>query len=753
MMVLVGSTTSVLTLFTKILECIAMLITDSIVTDRHHREEDIDSCWQFCVESIIADDPDEAHASLLIPFLNIETKEEEELLQGSLMQYLQLTADRQEETGCIENSCKLMSFAQELFPEDINILLRLIDLAVQTRVFSFEMLVEKQLLLLLADARPESIDQDRLYKVVQSSLRLFTASLGDSLSESFFPNLTTLFLEKTLQRYDALEMILAEAFLLAQQRHLTNLRVLILEACLESCDSKMRFRVMCQLSTATAFAGQYAKSMQIAEQLYEEFHQESSLHAIVASHHLFYCLMEAGNWQRISIIAPIYQASIKKLTSGNCFDSEELGMMVTFGFLLNYIYDQPRLLHDIRNSVGKIVVPLSIAADRETAPPRSIKALVPCQKVLHIGYIASTLTKHSVGWLSRWIFSYHNHQDFKVFAYNVCGNDRDDFNRKYFQDRADQSHYFGMDAAAIVKQIQEDEIDILVDLDSLTSSVTYEVMCCKPAPIQVTWLGWDASGCPEIDYFIADPHVLPADAEEYYQTRIWRLPQTYIAIDGFEVDTPTKRREDYGIPSDAIVYFCGQKSFKHHPDILRLQMQIIREVPNSYLLVKLRGDRDSLVKTYQSLADEVGISMDRLRFLDSDPDEYTHRANLNIADVVLDTFPYNGATTTLETIWAGVPMVTKVGQAFVARNSYAFLTNAGISEGIAYTDEEYINWGIELGTNSELRRQISGKMLHSRKTSPLWNAKQFTLEIESAYRKMWEIHEAQLDNIPSKIYQ
>jgi predicted O-linked N-acetylglucosamine transferase (SPINDLY family) len=728
-----------------------MLITDPIVTDRHHHQKDVDSCWQFCVESIIADDPDEAHASLLIPFLNIETEEEEELLQGSLMKYLQMTADRQEETGCIENSCKLMSFAQELFPEDINILLRLIDLAVQTRVFSFEMLVEKQLLLLLANARPESINQDRLYKVVQSSLRLFTASLGDSLSESFFPNLTTLFLEKTLQRYDALEMILAEAFLLAQQRHLTNLRVLILEACLESCDSKMRFRVMCQLSTATAFAGQYAKSMQIAEQLYEEFHQESPLHGIVASHHLFHCLMEAGNWQRISIIAPIYQANIKKLTSSSCFDSEELGMMVTFGFLLNYIYDQPRLMHDIRNIVGKIVVPLSIAANRETAPPRSIKALVTCQKVLHIGYIASTLTKHSVGWLSRWVFSYHNHQDFKVFAYNVCGNDRDDFNRKYFQDRADQSHYFGMDAAAIVKQIQEDEIDILVDLDSLTSSVTYEVMCCKPAPIQVTWLGWDASGCPEIDYFIADPHVLPADAEEYYQTRIWRLPQTYIAIDGFEVDTPTKRCEDYGIPSDAIVYFCGQKSFKHHPDILRLQMQIIREVPNSYLLVKLRGDRDSLVKTYQSLANEVGISMDRLRFLDSDPDEYTHRANLNIADVVLDTFPYNGATTTLETIWAGVPMVTKVGQAFVARNSYAFLTNAGISEGIAYTDEEYINWGIELGTNSELRRQISGKMLYSRKTSPLWNAKQFTLEMESAYRKMWEIHETRQNDMPSEI--
>jgi predicted O-linked N-acetylglucosamine transferase (SPINDLY family) len=722
-----------------------MLITDLTIADKHRREK-VDSCWQFCVDSILADDPDEAHAALLIPFLNIETAEEEALLQGSLMEYLQMTADRQEETGCIENSGKLISFAQELFPEDVNILLRLIDLAVQTRVFSFEMLVEKQLLLLLANAQPESIDRDRLYRVVQSSLRLFTASFGDSLSESFFPDLITLFLEKTLKRDSALEMILEEAFLLSHQRHLKTLRVLILEACLGSCDSKMRFRVMCQLSDAAALACQYPKSMQTAEQLYEEFHDKSPLHGAIASHHLFHCFMEAGDWQRIPAAARIYRENINRLTPSNCSISEDLGMMASFGFLLNYIYDRPRMLHAIRNSIGGIYAPLSVAVNRESVPPRPTPRLATKKKVLHIGYIANTLTKHSVGWLSRWIFNYHNHQDFKVFIYNVCCGDRDDFNRKYFRDRADRSYYFGVDAAAVINQIQADEIDILIDLDSLTFSVTYQVMCYKPAPIQVTWLGWDASGCPEIDYFIADPYVLPADAEEYYQTRIWRLPQTYLAVDGFEVDTPTQRREDYGIPSDAIVYFCGQKSFKHHPDILRLQMQIIREVPNSYLLVKLRGDRDSLEKTYQSLADEVGISMDRLRFLDADPDEYTHRANLHIADVVLDTFPYNGATTTLETIWAGVPMVTKVGQAFVARNSYAFLTNAGISEGIAYTDEEYVNWGIELGINSELRRQVSGKMLHSRRTAPLWNAKQFTLEMESAYRKMWEIHEAQLDD-------
>jgi predicted O-linked N-acetylglucosamine transferase (SPINDLY family) len=281
-------------------------------------------------------------------------------------------------------------------------------------------------------------------------------------------------------------------------------------------------------------------------------------------------------------------------------------------------------------------------------------------------------------------------------------------------------------------------------MDSLSLSTTYEVMCRKPAPVAVTWLGWDTSGCPEIDYFIADPYVLPADAEEYYSTKIWRLPHTYLAIDGFEIAVPTKRRSDYQIPADAIVYLCNQKSYKHNPDVLRLQMQIIKQVPNSYLLVQPRTNLESATKSYQQLATEIGIPMDRLRFIEPDPDEVTHRANLQLADVVLDTFPYNGATTTLETLWTGVPLVTKVGQAFVARNSYAFMQQLGVTEGIAHTDAEYVDWGVRLGTDLELRQQVMGKLLHSRKTSPLWNARSFTREMENAYRQMWEIYQSQV---------
>lgn len=111
-----------------------------------------------------------------------------------------------------------------------------------------------------------------------------------------------------------------------------------------------------------------------------------------------------------------------------------------------------------------------------------------------------------------------------------------------------------------------------------------------------------------------------------------------------------------------------------------------------------------------------------------------------IADIFLDTYPYNGATTTLEALWAEIPTVTRVGEQFASRNAYGFMMNTNIQEGIAWTDEEYITWGVKLATNEDLRRDISWKLRQSKRKSPLWNSKQFTKEMENAYQQMWQIY-------------
>jgi predicted O-linked N-acetylglucosamine transferase (SPINDLY family) len=266
---------------------------------------------------------------------------------------------------------------------------------------------------------------------------------------------------------------------------------------------------------------------------------------------------------------------------------------------------------------------------------------------------------------------------------------------------------------------------------------TGEVKSLKPAPIQVSWLGWDASGLPAVDYFIADPYVLPDSAQNYYAEKIWRLPHTYIAVDGFEVGVPTLRRDLLDIPSEAVVYYTGQRGYKRHPNTARLQMQIIKAVPNSYFLIKGLAEEESIKMFFYQLAEEEGVECDRLRFLPPTPSEAIHRANLGIADIVLDTYPYNGATTTLETLWMGIPLVTRVGEQFAASNSYTMMMNVGVTEGIGWTDEEYVEWGVRLGTDSSLRQDISWRLLQGRQTSPLWNAQSFTQEMEKAYQQMW----------------
>ncbi|NJL21904.1 MAG: hypothetical protein HC895_15610 [Leptolyngbyaceae cyanobacterium SM1_3_5] len=172
---------------------------------------------------------------------------------------------------------------------------------------------------------------------------------------------------------------------------------------------------------------------------------------------------------------------------------------------------------------------------------------------------------------------------------------------------------------------------------------------------------------------------------------------------------------------------------------MRRQLQILQAVPNSYFLIKsIKADQAALEAFFRQMAEEMGVAGDRLRFLPRVPAETVHRANLAIADVVLDTFPYTGATTTLETLWMGIPLVTQVGEQFAARNSYTMLKNVGVEAGIAWSAEEYVEWGIRLGTDPALRQQISWQLQRSRHTSPLWNARQFTRDLEAAYEQMWQ---------------
>ncbi|PZV24443.1 MAG: O-linked N-acetylglucosamine transferase, SPINDLY family protein [Snowella sp.] len=484
----------------------------------------------------------------------------------------------------------------------------------------------------------------------------------------------------------------------------------------------------------------YEKALEAAQEFLNKSQTTSA--RTFAFRQFLYLYLRHYNWDEAMIIAPYFIHEINKFASENLsiegFIASVLPMLPHN--LLN-LQDNPRFNRYIFNQFNRNFQDITLKLGAIGFQYQSYPNALTKDRPLRIGYIGHTFRYHSVGWLCRWLMAYHDISQFEVFIYSLT-HYADEMTEKWFIKNSTQFYSYSQDTfyEDIVQQIRDDRIDILIDVDSITLNLTCEVMVHKPAPIQVTWLGLDASGIPAIDYFIADPYVLPDDAQDYYSEKIWRLPHTYLGIDGFEVGVSTLTRESIGIEKDAIIFMNIQGTLKLHPDILRLQMRIVKNIPNSYLLVKGKNDQVFFQQLYTRLAKEEGIEINRLRFLANTPTVLEHRANLGIADVVLDTYPYNGATTTLETLWMEIPLVTKVGEQFAARNSYTFMINAGISEGIAWSDEEYVGWGVKLGTDQNLRREISDKLRQGKKILPLWNGKQFAREMENAYRQMWEIY-------------
>jgi predicted O-linked N-acetylglucosamine transferase (SPINDLY family) len=676
----------------------------------------ISNYWHLGISYLLAGKEDDAQSAWFVPF-SAADRTEVDVYTNELLAILEREAVYQSQVPDLKVEYSIRKQIWTIKPDRFQNVLQLIVLANALDRLTSELLIDWQIDELLETElslqgggfTSGSIDNI----LIKSCL-----DLAGDLRDSIVPKL------------------IFTAFQLFHQQNLGLFSVRLAEVCRSLLPDDLG---VCQVLTGL-YSGVNLHSEAIATA--ENYYNLAANHfeQIFGSYLIQRSYLTAGNWQDYRARLDRHQELLIKIIgdSSQDYSKFQLQNLMISSFFSPYIEDNPRINKPLQNQLAAICQ--NNLNRLNFKPDFSELSLAKKTGVLRIGYLASTLKEHSVGWLSRWVFHYHNRESFQIFNYCVNQSPGNSFNHKWFRNNVDVSYYFNNSAAEIAAQIKTDEIDILIDLDSLTFDLSCMVMAHKPAPVQVTWLGWDASGIPAIDYFIADPYVLPDDAQDYYQEKIWRLPQTYVAVDGFEVGIPTLNRQDLDIPSEAVVYFSSQGGYKRHPDNIRCQMRIIKAVPNSYFLIKGKSDPTMIRDVFGKIAEEEGVSLDRLRFLDSVPDEATHRANLAIADIVLDTFPYNGATTTLETLWMGIPMVTQVGEQFAARNSYTFMLNAGITEGIAWNEQEYVDWGVKLGLDRELRSSVHDKLRSGRNTAPVWNARQFTRDLEQAYQEMWSQH-------------
>ena len=692
--------------------------------------------WRLGLMLLLQGQEVEAQTTWLLALAEGEP-EEIECWTEELIQVLQTEADRQRDLGNYAVAWAIRQHIREISPTDINNLLHSIGLSTMLETYTGEELVEIGVIELLKSEPPDSVDFELLMQVLKNVLDRapfypssfdFTEASTAHVKDIFtFLSILIPFVYKI--SYSAKQVELAARF--------TELALVV--------DPKHP-ELLAALSCFYQDTAQYTKGIETAKLCYSVM--EGLANKIYANFLILRSLMSAGGyWDEFCLALEINKSMLASLLEEqpDFLGSTATSRLFSAVFFFPYFQDKPDENLQIRRQVAQLAklnvenyAKEKIAQCRKWRSPL-LKSEQP-KKRLKIGYISHCLRSHSVGWLARWVFEYRDRDRFEVNAYLLGSEMNRDKLEDWYISQVDKAYKLGLNGQEAAEKISEDEIDILVDLDSITLTTTCETMAIKPAPVQVTWLGWDASNVPTIDYYIADPYVLPESAQDYYTEKIWRLPQTYIAVDGFEVGVPTLRRDSLDIGTDAVIYLSAQRGYKYHPDTARLQMQIIKAVPNSYFLIKGLADQESIKKFFVEVAESEGVDGGRLRFLPLAGAEAEHRANLGIADVVLDTYPYNGATTTMETLWMGVPIVTRVGEQFAARNSYTMMMNAGISEGIAWTEEEYVEWGIRLGKDPVLRQQISWKLRQSRQTAPLWNGKQFTREMEKAYEQMWQIY-------------
>jgi predicted O-linked N-acetylglucosamine transferase (SPINDLY family) len=694
----------------------------------------VSNYWYLGISYLLAGKEEDAQSAWFVPFAAAD-RVEVDVYTNELFSVLEQQAVCQSQVPDLQAEYSIRQQIWTIKPDRIENILRLIILANALDLLTSKLLIDWHIHESLEIANFHEINSNRN---IDDRLLAKTISI---LSQKLPTDLSLKLIEYCLSltgdiRHSIIQELIFTAFQLFHQKNLGLFAVKLAEICQSLIPDNLG---VCQVLTGL-YSGinLHSQAIVTAKKYYNL--AENYFEQIFGSYLIQRSYLTAGNWQDYRSRLEHHQELLIKVISDPSQDYSkfQLQNLMISSFFSPYIEDNPRINKPLQNQLAAICQ--NNFNRLYFKPDFSELSLAKKTGVLRIGYLASTLKEHSVGWLSRWVFHYHDRESFQIFNYCVNQSPENSFNHQWFRNKVDISYYFNNSAAEIAAQIKTDEIDILIDLDSLTFDLSCMVMAHKPAPVQVTWLGWDATGIPAIDYFIADPYVLPDDAQDYYQEKIWRLPQTYLAVDGFEVGIPTLNRRDLGIPDDAVVYFSSQGGYKRHPDNIRCQMQIIKGVPNSYFLIKGKSDPTMIRDCFGKIAEEEGVSLDRLRFLDSVPDEYTHRANLAIADIVLDTFPYNGATTTLETLWMGIPMVTQVGEQFAARNSYTFMLNAGITEGIAWSDREYIEWGVKLGLDRELRSNVHEKLRSGRNTAPVWNARQFTRDLEQAYQEMWSKH-------------
>jgi predicted O-linked N-acetylglucosamine transferase (SPINDLY family) len=360
---------------------------------------------------------------------------------------------------------------------------------------------------------------------------------------------------------------------------------------------------------------------------------------------------------------------------------------------------------------------------------------------IRLAYVSADFRQHPLSYLTAGLFECHDRLLFETTAISIGPEDNSDVRQRLitsFERFIDASATSDDQIAGLIKEL---EIDILVDLMGYTTSSRTGIFARRPAPIQVSYLGYPGTmGASYIDYLIADRTVIPQDQRACYSESVVVLPNSYLANDAERAIADTGfTRQELWLPAHSFVFCCFNSSYKISPAIFNVWMNILKRVPDSVLW--LYESNASAASNLRAHATARGVAATRLIFAKQMP-VAEHLARLRAADLCLDTLPYNGHTTACDALWAGVPLLTRLGTTFVGRVAASALLALGLPELVTTTQQAYEDAAVELATHPDKLSAISRKLADHRLTAPLFDSRRFTRHIEAAFSEMMARHNA-----------
>ncbi|MBU3578377.1 hypothetical protein ICN24_10285, partial [Polynucleobacter sp. UK-Kesae-W10] len=359
----------------------------------------------------------------------------------------------------------------------------------------------------------------------------------------------------------------------------------------------------------------------------------------------------------------------------------------------------------------------------------------PASKI-RIGYFSADLNNHAVAILTAQLFETHRRDQFEIIAFSLGVDDHSPVRQrmtKAFDQFIDASHMSDM---AIAQLARQKGIDIAVDLGGFTGDARMGIFAYRAAPIQLSYIGYLGTlGVPYMDYLIADATIIPPGFESYYCEQIVRLPSYQVNDSQRKIANTVFTRQALGLPQEGFVFACFNNNYKILPATFDRWMRILKATPGSVLF--LYAENDWVKSNLQKEAKARGIEPERLVFGERLPaDEYL--ARYQVCDLFLDTLPYNAGTTASDALWAGLPVLTLMGQSFASRVAASLLNAIGLPELITTTPEQYEARAIELALQPETLIAIKAKLAANRLSTPLFDTPLFTKHLESAYQQMYE---------------